>query len=358
MAKRRREEEITFEELNRQINNIVGYNTDSKDIIKLLDITHKYILDTRQLQLLSGALKSFSNITYEDVSTYFDLPVDYNDIDEYNITQAKLPKQIYEKIINDLNETENTFRPIGISRIEDQRKKFIDVIIKNIITYWHGDIASDTELKLNAPKSHGEVEYVIRAFQIICIMILEAKVNVDTAKNVAQALIELYAADYENLINQYRINPITGALSNAEKWYFFEYNGITNTFKMSKEYKLSKKDIKSTIILINIIYSMMLDAWIKINNIIKETYEINKDLVINIFGKKYIEDEKTLEIKLDKRLKLSIEAREIAINSKNNEDAENALNKLKESIKLIPDKFQNNSLWKLDLTDNEIYNIN
>lgn len=177
----------------------------------------------------------------------------------FQISILKVPDYMLELIKEEL---QTKIQTIGsISSTKAKRKPFIDTFVK-CINMFQGEITNDMEGYVNNVNFQGRIEYILKAFSEIIIVIIEAKKDIEYQSNYGQIISELYNSYLYNKSIGVNIENVYGILTTGENWQWWKYNGTT--FHASTKFiELRKQNHKSLPIVTSLVYSIIINAWIE-----------------------------------------------------------------------------------------------
>lgn len=244
------------------ISSILESSEDESLIVELRDRVEKAqtILD-----LMKNKPRALSSIEYNDFvkmnnSMHWNLPKDLHRIPDFRPQLIKVPNYILELIKNELQTKTQTIGVLSATNNEEKRKPFIDTFVYSCVNMFQGEITNDMEGYMTNPKFQGRIEYILKAFSEIIIVILEAKKDIEYQANYGQVMAELYSSYWYNQSMGYITENVYGILTTGENWQWWKYDG--KTFYASKEFiKLRNDNPKSLPLVTSFVYSIIITAW-------------------------------------------------------------------------------------------------
>jgi len=152
------------------------------------------------LDLMKNKPRAFSSIEYNDFvkmnnSMHWNLPKDLHRMPDFRPQLIKVPNYILELIKNELQTKTQTIGVLSATNNEEKRKPFIDTFVYSCVNMFQGEITNDN---MTNPKFQGRIEYILKAFSEIIIVILEAKKDIEYQANYGQVMAELYSSYWYN----------------------------------------------------------------------------------------------------------------------------------------------------------------
>lgn len=298
---KRRINNTPFENFINNITNVLQKNTETNEYtaeeIENMIKELLYTVDNAQtiLDVMKNKPKAFSTIKYNDLVKMNDtmnwkLPEDLFDINIFNPKLIRIPDSILKNISNELSIKTNTIGILSKTENEDKRKKFIDIFIESCINIFKGEITNDIESYINDLRFQGKIEYILKSFSEIIIVVIEAKKDIEYQSNYGQIISELYNSYcYNNNLNLSTEN-VYGILTTGINWQWWKYDG--KEFYASESIQLIRRNKKSLPIIASYIYSIVIDAWIQsckiyfnkyknINNKWMDIFNNSKNIIFN-----------------------------------------------------------------------------
>jgi hypothetical protein len=267
MSKRGRVESNEYSKFIECISNIIVKNSDntSEDLEMMLNELQRLTNDAENvLELMKNKPRAFSTIKYNDLYNmnnvmHWNLPKDLFDLDEYEPQLIRIPMRILNTLKEQVETTSYTIGVVSQLDNEAKKKKFIDVFVDPCIQLFKGEIINDIEANLDSTAFKGHIEYILKAFSEIIIVIIEAKKDIEYQSSYGQIMAELYNAWIHN---NKQDHPVYGVLTTGSDWRWWKYDG--KMFSTSRDStQLRRRNPKSIPIVASKVYSIVIESWIK-----------------------------------------------------------------------------------------------
>jgi hypothetical protein len=219
------------------------------------------------LDLMKNKPRAFSSIQYNDLvkmnnTMHWDLPRDLHKIPDFRPQLIKVPEYILEIIRNELQTKTQTIGILSATNNEAKRKPFIDTFVYSCINMFQGEITNDMESYISNAKFQGRIEYILKAFSEIIIVIIEAKKDIEYQANYGQVMAELYNSYWYNESIGLASEDVYGILTTGENWQWWKYDG--KKFGASTNLiELRSTDPKSLPTVTSFVYSIIINAWVQ-----------------------------------------------------------------------------------------------
>ncbi|KAF8535858.1 hypothetical protein BDD12DRAFT_750529 [Trichophaea hybrida] len=172
----------------------------------------------------------FSKAKYSEIAMFYNLNPRYHmwDADRFHLKRARIPTDVFQRIVSDINQMLQVYKPPELHGIEDARSRFLAPL-------WHHIVAKFGMLIRNTPETmiqgrittQGRIEYQFRSFDSLIVLFIELKMFVgdlnERMNAIAQVLAEGDACDYDNFQQGFNL-PVYGILSDGSSWMFFRFN--------------------------------------------------------------------------------------------------------------------------------------
>ncbi|KAF8534920.1 hypothetical protein BDD12DRAFT_983587 [Trichophaea hybrida] len=168
-----------------------------------------------------------SNSTYPSKAKYSDIAALYNlnpdshmwDANRFEVTRARLPTEVFQRIVTDANLMLQVYGPPELPRSEDARSCFLAPLWNHIAKF--GMLIRNTPESMLEGRitTQGRIEYQFRAFGSLTVLFIELEIYV---------LAQGDACDYDNFQKGYNL-PVYGILSDGASWLFFRFHRTLST---------------------------------------------------------------------------------------------------------------------------------
>ncbi|KAJ7643063.1 hypothetical protein DFH06DRAFT_1426936 [Mycena polygramma] len=250
------------------------------DIVKLLHQLrdeHGPTFDDAH-KAFTAARKSFSDVEYEDVAAFFDLPIDIKDPfqgwAEMELPQVLLPAAVIGEVTLRIVQSHVSRGPAADLQNEAATAAFLAGPFQTIVCQF-GGVLTD-KLEKYRPKTDlsggGRVEGEVFCRSELLLFVRELKydLGVKFAKAVAQVMCELFAAwhynkRYNKDIPDDFLVPVRACLCDAKRSHFVSFNGEKFTKASTAAPALStlENTIEAALEMARVTFGLLLDGYAK-----------------------------------------------------------------------------------------------
>jgi hypothetical protein len=210
--------------------------SDEEAFLKLIT-TYDVPLSTLNRISAEKLPASFSNVKYKDIAPYAWLNPDAegSDIRELDTFRSRIPIDIFEKILADVNLAMLQYGRMAYHKNEEARSRFIASLFSRVVGLFGNAIVNKPEAMLDSEFTKREgIEhhfYALRSVSVVFIEVKKVLVLGDGRLDIiAQVLAECAACDYVNSKTQHWV-PILAILCDGEKFEFLVYDsGIKSVY--------------------------------------------------------------------------------------------------------------------------------
>jgi hypothetical protein len=219
------------------------------------------------LDFLKNKPKAFSSIQYNDLVGMNDamkwkLPKDLHDIPDFTPQLIRVPEYVFELIKSELETKTQTIGILSTTNNEAKRKPFIDTFINSCINMFQGEITNDMEGYISSSKFQGRIEYILKSFSDVIMVVIEAKKDIEYQANYGQIIAELYGSYCYNKTTGRPVGDVYGILTTGENWQWWKYDG-KSFYASAQFYELRKQNPRSLPTITSYVYSLIINAWIE-----------------------------------------------------------------------------------------------
>lgn len=259
-------------------------NNENKDELEdvIKELKNVTIHAESILDVMRSTPKAFSMVKYNDLlkinsEMKWNLPRDLYEINDYEPQLIKIPINILETIKDGIQGSTDTIGILSQLDNEAKKKRYIDAFIDPCLRFFKGELINDIEGIVDSNIFRGRIEYILKAFSDVIIVIIEAKKDIEFQSSYGQIIAELYNAWCYN--NEKEL-PVYGILTTASSWRWWKYDGKTFSASLQTT-ELRRLDKKSIPIIASKIYSIVIEAWVECCKIYFRKNKINDSKIPN-----------------------------------------------------------------------------
>lgn len=200
--------------------------------LMILELMREYSFSFHRLKELlrqNNLDVSFSKVQYVDIAPMVGLKpnVKGSDIPLFDMFRARLPNDIFYKIVEDLQAFAAQYGPMDEHENEEARARYLSGYFNKIVALFSGHLFNTPETLLEGKlTTKGRIEYQFTTYGGITVVFIEIKLDIGSLTErlncFAQVIAECDACAWMNDQNGYQI-PIMAVLCDGKKFYFFQF---------------------------------------------------------------------------------------------------------------------------------------
>ncbi|KAJ3278036.1 hypothetical protein HK104_002711 [Borealophlyctis nickersoniae] len=176
---------------------------------------------------------SSSRLEYKTIAPLFGLnpTLRGRDMGTIDIQYARLPSKVWLEVLQSVDMAEQMLGEFDLHENEQARSQWIDAWFRPIIALFESRVRKVP----HSSSGRMESQFFMDTIRMLRLIVTNHSLtdNKEFVNQMAQIMGELNVSAYRNGKNSMEINPINGILTDGEKYFVFEYNHETRTFKKS-----------------------------------------------------------------------------------------------------------------------------
>ncbi|KAK2467434.1 hypothetical protein APHAL10511_000669 [Amanita phalloides] len=200
--------------------------------IAILHLMNEYSfsLSTLEQVLLDQSLDvSFSRVKYTQVAPFVGLDPAKRllDIGTFELHRSRIPTNLFKSIIEDMDLVLMQYGPPLQHSTEEATSRFLSPIFNRLVAEFGFTFRN---LLKGCITRGGRIEYSLKAFGAVSILVLEVKLrggnNEERLDAITRVIAECDAYDWNNSTQNFSV-PVFGILWDGSHFYFFRFDGTS-----------------------------------------------------------------------------------------------------------------------------------